>query len=313
MYQGDLDKFILFFAGKGSKRTMEEKIDTGCNLLFSQINERSHIKRIVKYLREHPEAENKLFVDSGAYSAFTQGKEIDIDEYIDFINDIGDVVFVFAELDFIGTGSAETEHMASEKSWENYLYMIDRVKPEYRDKIMPVFHANESFDCLRRMLEYQFDDGEHIKYVGLGALTEASGADRLEWLKICFQIIQNSSNPNVMTHAFGCTDLTVLENVPLTSADSTSAVILAAYGRILHDRKSYIVSSVSAHKKDYYKNYLSKKAQEQLAEEVKKFGFELSELEETSGARELYNVRYMRDWELHYKYKGDNKVKVQLF
>ena len=43
-----------------------------------------------------------LFLDSGAFSAETQGAKIDIQEYIDFIKEHQDVIEVYANLDVIG-------------------------------------------------------------------------------------------------------------------------------------------------------------------------------------------------------------------
>ena len=40
----------------------------------------------VQYKTEHPEDECDLVVDSGAYSAWSRGKEFDVDEYINFLN-----------------------------------------------------------------------------------------------------------------------------------------------------------------------------------------------------------------------------------
>lgn len=90
MYNGP---FHLYFAGRGSKNGVQLKQELGCDQLYSQLNERAHILKDIEYLKEHPGA-FCLFVDSGAYTAYTKGKEIDVDDYIDFINKTGDYVTV---------------------------------------------------------------------------------------------------------------------------------------------------------------------------------------------------------------------------
>ena len=162
--------FVLYFAGTGSKTAKEEIRRLHCNQLLSQLNERRELMDWVEFLRATPDYRGKLFVDSGAYSAYTQGKEINVDDYINLINDIGDVVTVFA---------------AAGLSWDNYLYMIERVKPEYVDKIMPVFHFQEDTKWLKQMLDFTFPDGHHIKYIGLAVSTIDNAEVRYYFRREC--------------------------------------------------------------------------------------------------------------------------------
>ena len=70
-----------------------------------------------------------LFLDSGAFSAMTQGVKIDIYEYIDFIKEHEDVLEVYANLDVIGS---------AEGTWKNQMIMEEAgLKP------LPVFHYGE--------------------------------------------------------------------------------------------------------------------------------------------------------------------------
>lgn len=301
MYNGP---FHLYFAGKGSTMGSELKRELGCDQLYSQLNERSHIMEDVAYLKEHPNA-FCLFVDSGAYTAYTKGKEVDVDDYINFINDIGDYVTIFAQVDkipqVIGREPTEEELAdAPRQSWENYLYMIEKVKPEYRDKIMPVFHFEEDTKWLHKMLNYTFEDGSHIKYVGLAVSTVDTAAIRFAWLQMCFDIIKNSPNPDVMTHAFGCTALDVLEKFPLTSADSTTWVQAAAYGNVIIDNKVYMVSNRRLKENENVLNQ-SKEIQEQLDLKLREFGTTLDKCVEDYGERQMVNIKSMKQWVDNYK------------
>lgn len=309
--------FDLYFAGTGSKQGKAKIRELQCNQLLSQLNERKELLDWVEYLRANPGYKGKLFVDSGAYSAYTRGKVIDTDDYIRLINEIGDVVTVFAQVDIIpqkidGEPTEAEFSAAAGKSWENYLYMISKVKPEYRDKIMPVFHFQEDTKWLTNMLEYTFEDGHHIPYIGLAVSTIDNGATRYAWLEMCFSIIKKSPNPNVMTHAFGMTALSVLEKVPLTSSDSTTWVMTASHGTILVDKKPVPVSDRTTHNNQ---NLVNKSIglKDEVAQKVAKYGYTVEELAADYLKRQLYNIEVMKEWADNYEYTGAVMDKVSLF
>ena len=158
--------FILYSAGTTSKESTELKRQIGYPQLLSQYTEKRNIVNWVEYLKEHPECTCKLFVDSGAFTAHTKGIEVDVDSYIEFINSIDDYVHIFAQVDKIAgirgqEVTLEQQLEAPKLSWENYLYMVKRVKS--RDKLLPVFHQGEDLKWLTNMLEYTHEEGEHIK------------------------------------------------------------------------------------------------------------------------------------------------------
>ncbi len=314
MYSG---KFHLYFAGRGSKEGVELKRKLGCDQLYSQLNERGHIKKDVEYLKEHPGA-FCLFIDSGAYTAYTKGKEVDVDDYINFINEIGDYGTVFAQVDkipqVIGRQPTEEELAAAPgQSWDNYLYMISKVDKKYRDKIMPVFHFEEDTKWLHNMLNYTFEDtGEHIKYIGLAVSTVDTAAIRFAWLQMCFDIIKNSPNPDVMTHVFGCTALDVLEKFPVTSADSTTWVQAAAYGNVLLDNKAYMLSNRRLNKNENVLNQ-TEHIKEELNKKLMKFGSTLEKCVEDYNERQCVNIRSMQQWANNYKCKYANITRGELW
>lgn len=300
MYSGP---FHLYFAGKGSKNSSDLKRELGCDQLYSQLNERSHIMQDIEYLKEHPNA-FCLFVDSGAYTAYTQGKEVDVDDYIKLINEIGDYVTIFAQVDkipqVIGREPTEEELAdAPRQSWENYLYMVEKVDKKYRDKIMPVFHFEEDTKWLHKMLDYTFEDGHHIKYIGLAVSTVDTAAIRYAWLQMCFDIIEKSPNPDVMTHAFGCTQLDVLQKFPLTSADSTTWVQAAAYGNIIIDNKVYMISNRRLNQNGNILNS-TQHIQEMISKKIEQYGSTLEKCIEDYSERTMVNIKSMKEWADNY-------------
>ena len=307
--------FDLYFAGGVGKECTEEIRRLNCCQLLSQLNERKAINEWVEYLRSHPECKCKLFIDSGAFSAHTKGKEVDLEDYIEYINSIDDCVYIFAQLDKIPGrfGRPKTEEELAEAprlSWENYLDMSKRVKS--RDKLLPIFHQGEDFKWLKNMLEYTHEDGSHVKYIGISSTNDLPTIEKIKWFEECFKTIKNSSNPNVMTHAFGMTIEKVLEQFPFTSADSTGWIMVGANGGIKVDTKIVTLSALSTHKSSHLEQR-SVAVQEAVKKKIEEFGFTVDELVENYAKRQLFNVKSLKQWADNYTYKGNNMFKEELF
>ena len=306
----------LYFAGGGSKPGQEEIKRLECNQLLSYGINKSEALKWIEYKREtHTKA--KLFIDSGAHSISTGVIQVDekpyMDEYIKFINDTGDVCDIYAELDVIHDNEdGSVVEDSADRSWENYLYMIKGVKLEYRDKVIPIFHYNEEFSALDRMLEYKHPDtGKHIPYIGL-APRFGNYSVRHAWLTEAFKHIKRSSNPDVKTHAFGCTILRLLEEFPLTSADSATWAISAAYGNVRIGDKTVVVSD---RKINQSTNIVNKSAAHRQAVEdrIKENGLTLKELQEDPYLRQVMTIRELKRWEENYKCTYQGVVKNDLW
>lgn len=298
--------FNLYFAGIGCKDGLQKVRDKNCNQLLSQLNDRKAIKGWVEYYKEHPECKSKLFIDSGAFSAHTKGKHVDVDEYINFMNEIDDYVHIFAQVDKIPGvfGQPKTPQQlldAPRESWENYLYMKDKVKSV--DKLIPVFHQGEDFKWLVNMLEYTHEDGHHIPYIGISPANDVSVTSKTKWLLEVFRIIKKSSNPDVKTHAFGMTSLGLLEQFPFTSADSTSWILTATNGNILTKHGSVRVSNRCVGQAGHILNQAPTVIQS-LEHYLSKYGANLQDIMEKPEARELYHIEYLKEWCDNYQFRG---------
>jgi len=305
----------LYFAGSSIEIAEQEIKRLECNRLFSNLNDRNDIMEWVEFLRKNPQYKGKFFIDSGAYSAYNLGKTVDVDDYIHFINEIGDVVEIFAQVDHIqdpDMTDAEKE-ICQQDTWENYLYMIDRLKPEYVDKLIPLYHAGENIKRLHNLLEWTHKDGHHIKYIGLGAPQRAYHNQRRQYFDEWFKIIKSSSNPDVKTHAFGCTDLEALEMFPITSADSTTWLKTAVTGSIIVGKKTFLIGDRSFAKNDNYINR-SKALRESIDKYVEDRGFTVEHLKSVDKDRLIFNIRVLKEWQDNYVCKYNPVAeKVQLF
>lgn len=234
----------LYFAGSAPQEVDEFLVQKGYNRLFSQLNDRSRIKRWMGYKDQHPGM--KLFVDSGAFSAYTKGKEIDIDDYIAYLNEYGKYFNVMVQVDFIpGKSNVVQDRQvyldAPRISWENFLDMRSKLDKSLWDRFIPVFHEGEDFRWLENMLTYKDEDGKPLAYIGISPHTETTTDRRLVFCKEVFRRIKKL-NPEVKTHGFGMTALNILQYIDFTSVDSTTWLKGAIYGTILVHRHNKLAA-----------------------------------------------------------------------
>ena len=302
----------LYFAGECRKDVDKFISGLGVNRLHSHISRPAIVKRWIDLTKDHP---TKLFLDSGAYSAHTRNKVINVDEYIAHINELDQHLTLYAQLDTIPGEFGKPKTLkqlkeAPELSWENYLYMKDKVAS--RDKLIPIFHQGEDFKHLKRMLEYRHEDGSPIKYIGISPANDVMTQHKDRWFNQVFGVIQNSSNPHVKTHAFGMTCKPQLEKYPFTSADSTSWLINARYGCLNFENKTIVVSDRKTDDPLFYKN-LSEDIEQRFEAKVIERGLDLEQMMTSSAYRCKWEALELIDWLKNYKYKGRKKFQKRLF
>ena len=175
-----------------------------------------------------------LFIDSGAYSMYTgKAKDLDVNEYIDFVNSIDDDICLIAQLDTLpgkfGIPKKREDYIESgKKSWENYLYMRKKLKSP--EKLIPVFHYGEPFSVLQNMLDWRdktYDpskDGrkkndkgqvwsdefgwiypDRVVVCGLSPANDSAQGVKNRYLAECYDFIAKSSYTDIKTHLFGMT------------------------------------------------------------------------------------------------------------
>ena len=70
----------LYFAGQVTDHVDKCLFDMGANHLFSYLNERKNIDRWIGWINQYGR-KGKLFIDSGAFTAWTKGTYINVDDY----------------------------------------------------------------------------------------------------------------------------------------------------------------------------------------------------------------------------------------
>ena len=212
-----------------------------------------------------------IFLDSGAFSAFTQNIQIDIDEYINFIKEHQSNLEVYANLDVIGSPKG---------TWMN-----QKIMERAGLNPLPCFHYGEDIKWLNRYLKSGYE------YIALGGMVPISTRDLIKWLDILFSDYLTDSNgyPIIKVHGFGLTSLTLMLRYPWFSVDSTSWVMTGRMGSIYVPKRtkgkwSYheeavkiAVSSRSPSKKDANQHIstLSPKRREVILDYLKEKGYAL--------------------------------------
>lgn len=174
----------------------------------------------------------KIFLDSGAYSAFSQGVTIDIGEYCDYIHRNSDIIEFPSVLDAIGDPDG---------TWRNQDAMERRgTNP------LPCFHYGEPIE----VLEYYISK---YPYITIGGMVPISTPQLKIWLDRIWAdyLTEADGTPKVKVHGFGLTSLPLMFRYPWYSVDSSTWVQWAANGMILIPGKAgqVDVSNKSSRKK----------------------------------------------------------------
>lgn len=224
------------------------------------------------YLKDHSEEKilegfkmnsGDIFIDSGAFTAWSKNINIDVDTYINWINKYDEYISLFGQIDTIPPrdGNLKTLNECCQKTWQNYLYMIDRVKSP--KKILYTFHFGEPFEWLDQALEFKFPDGSMMDYIAFGGLVGRSTKERIEFLDQCFHMIETSSNPNIKVHGFGVSSAALWGKYKFESCDSYTPGFHAAYGFTMDEFGSF-------REDDYQKVFVDKELIENMSEDERK-------------------------------------------
>lgn len=214
----------------------------------------------------------QVFLDSGAFSAWSQGVKIDLPQYCRFIQQNADCWTAFSVLDVIGS---------AEGTWENQLAMERLgVRP------LPCYHYGED----PRWCEYYAANYDYMALGGFGVATRKDMGAWLDWIWNKY-LTDGAGRPKTRVHGFAVTAVPLMEAFPWYSVDSSSWVQISSMGNILDpDLGVLCLSSTSPSRKvegQHYDN-MSALARMKLAERFSALGYTVEELRQHYTPRRTY-------------------------
>lgn len=223
----------------------------------------------------------KVFLDSGAFSAYTLGIKLNVAEYCEYIKRNTDILRVedgalmASVLDGIGDPL---------QTYRNQLEMEARgIRP------LPCFHAGED----ERYLEYYI---KNYEYITLGGMVGQSTKQLMIWLERMFTrylIDPGTGRARLKVHGFGITAIPIMEAFPWYSCDSSSWIQSAAFGSIVVPQHGPIIvseKSPSKHDANQHITTLSSLETEYLFQLLEKQGFTYERLSTIYESRAAYNL-----------------------
>lgn len=257
---------------------------------------------------------HKTFLDSGAYTAWTKGVEINVEEYIKYVNEWDKGLEFFMQLDkipgrFGEIATLEEKVEASEATYSNYVYM--RGKVNNPDKLIPVFHAGNDPKYLQKLLDFE----PKVPVIAIGKVARGvSRGEKEKRLHEIFKIIKKSNYPDVKIHLLGVNDFNILKQFPAWSCDAITWLKSSANGYVLTPTGFFLVSKKSEHKKEHYLQQ-SQEVRDIMDKQFKKYGTSYKELSENYKARSMHNVKYLEDAAKEYEcsYKIATTKQTTLF
>jgi hypothetical protein len=226
----------------------------------------------------------KIFLDSGAFSAWTLGVKLSVEEYCEYIKRNLDIIRVedgalmASVLDSIGGNEK-----SAEGTYRNQLEMEARgVRP------LPCFHKGEP----EAALEYYV---HNYDYITLGGMVGTSAAQLEVWLDRIWEkyLTDGLGNPRCKVHGFGMTSIPLMERYPWYSCDSSSWIQAAAFGSVMTPQHGPIKvsdKSPSRHDRGQHITTLTELETNYLFQLLEKQGFTYERLSTIYESRAAYNL-----------------------
>lgn len=229
-----------------------------------------------------------VFLDSGAYSAFTKGVEVDLDAYCEYIKRNADII---ERVDGVAYASVLDGIGNPRLTYDNQKKM-----EEAGATPLPCFHYGED----ERYLEYYLDN---YRYITLGGMVPIGKPQCRLWLDRIFEkyIVDANGRPKVKVHGFGLNTFSFMLRYPWYSVDASSWVQHAAMGNIILPWEDGILYfpisdfSSSIHKHNAHFNTIPAQARERMVWEVERRGYTVADVQTKYLSRWIFNIAAFRE------------------
>lgn len=174
-----------------------------------------------------------VYIDSGAYSAWTRGIAIDLGEYCEFLHNWKDVITYAFNLDCIPGQKGQPASVAEIEAacvagMQNWRAMRSRGL-----HTIHTYHAGEPLALLSRIVDEALAEMPE-PYIAIGGAARLEETARFEWLcgAVWPALVDNDGVPKLKVHGLGTTDLRTVLAFPWQSVDSTSWLFTCSQGKI---------------------------------------------------------------------------------
>lgn len=222
----------------------------------------------------------KIFLDSGAFSAYTQGVTINLKEYAHYIKSHPDFFEVVEGQPLVSVLDAIGD---PDETYRNQ----KRLEAE-GVRVLPCYHYGEPEEVLQYYIE-------HYDYITIGGMVPISSPQLKIWLdRLWGKYLTNpNGEPIIRVHGFGMTSAPLMERYPWYSVDSSSWVQLGGMGAIyMNDYGNLHFSEHSPTIKEHGKHFnsLPKPQQEFVRAYVEGLGFNIERLIKEHISRKVFNM-----------------------
>ena len=193
------------------------------NVLLSFYYYKNQVK---DYIDSHASLYDNILIDSGAFSFYNSGKDIQLSDYEKALKESN--FKNYFNLDVIGD---------AEGSYQNYLKML-----EHGLNPIPVFHADTPIEYLEKYLDL-------TDFISVGGLVGNNNIDSN--LNGIFNMIEKV-NPQTKVHGLGLTKVSIIKSYPFYSVDSSSYCAVTKFARASRWNKTNFKSIDTM---EYFQNY----------------------------------------------------------
>jgi hypothetical protein len=229
----------LYFAGAiVGDRAKPEEVELGiknklCSFLYP--------KQFQTWMEVSYGLPGNIIIDSGAFSAWKSGKEVDLDAYISYAKwalaegQKANKTVHIVNLDVIPGRVGESKNLGKFSNMSNTLILDKAAKQglqnlRYMKKAglrpIHVFHQGEGWEWLDRMVQ-------ETTYIGISPANDMSVISRKNWIRSVFDYLHHN-RIDVDTHGFAVWIPTIIREFPWTSCDAATWRLVAAWGGVYY-------------------------------------------------------------------------------
>jgi len=229
-----VNEVTMYFAGCWDGKASPEEYEIGVrNKLCSFV----YPKQFESWMDVSGDTPGKVLIDSGAFSAWNKGDQIDFEKYIRYCHgaisegEKRNKIVRVVNLDVIPGKKGETINLNSSVKKEDKAIIEKAAEDGYKnlcrfleDGITPihVFHQGEHFKWLDKMVE-------KTDYIGISPANDVPPDQKKLWMDRAFSYLAKN-NIKVKTHGFAVFGSSMILEFPWTSCDAATWRIAAGFG-----------------------------------------------------------------------------------